>query len=250
MEIQIQQVILIFMRITAFIVLCPGISFKGIPNIFKIGIALSLTILVYSTVPEIVVVDNLLLFAILVIKEALFGLSIGFVTKLVFSTMEMAGQFIDFQVGFSMASVFDPSIGINASNYGRVYYWMSLCAFFLLDMHHRLIATLIQSFEYVPLTSVNIDGLTVGAVLNIFSRVFELAFNLAAPMIIVLLLTDVVLGVISRAVPQINVLMLGMPLKAMVSFLVSMVGLSWLLNSIGNIIQLMPDYIEGFINLM
>lgn len=250
MVIQIQKLILILLRITAFIVICPGFSFKSLPNIFKIGLASCLTFLVYMVIPELEIVDDMFFFAILALKETLFGLAIGFVTNMVFSAVEIAGQLVDFQVGFSMASVYDPSIGIKASNYGRLYYWMSICTFFILDLHHKLISTLIKSFEYVPINTIVFDGLSVNAILSIFSRVFELAINLAAPMIIVVLVTDVVLGVISKSVPQINVLILGMPLKAMVSFFAAMVSLSWLINAMGNIIQLIPGYLEGFMNLM
>jgi len=249
MVIQVQKLILILLRITAFIVVSPGFSFKGLPNIYKVALSAALTFLVYMSIPEVELIENMILFGIYAMKETLFGLAIGYVTKLVFSTMEIAGHLVDFQVGFSMASVYDPSMGIQASNYGRLYYWMSICIFFLLDIHHKVISTLIKSFEYVPLNTITFDGFSVEAILNIFSRVFELALNLAAPMIIVVLVTDVVLGVISRTVPSINVLILGMPLKALVSFLAAMVSLSWIMNSMGSIIQLIPGYLEGFINL-
>lgn len=249
MVIQVQKLILILLRITAFIVVSPGFSFKGLPNIYKVALSAALTFLVYMSIPEFVIIENMILFGIYAMKETLFGLAIGYVTKLVFSTMEIAGHLVDFQVGFSMASVYDPSMGIQASNYGRLYYWMSICIFFLLDIHHKVIGTLIKSFEYVPLNTITFDGINVEVILKIFSRVFELALNLAAPMIIVVLVTDVVLGVISRTVPSINVLILGMPLKALVSFLAAMVSLSWIMNSMGTIIQLIPGYLEGFINL-
>ncbi len=88
---------------------------------------------------------------------------------------------------------------------------------FLLDMHHKIIETLIKSFEYIPITTVGFDGFGVLSVITLFSKVFELAVNLAAPMIIVVLVIDAVLGIISKTVPQINVLMLGMPIKSMMS---------------------------------
>lgn len=249
MTIQLQGLILIFMRITAFIVICPGVSFKGIPSVLKIGISAALSFLVYGIMPELTHNENMYYFMFFAIKEVAFGLALGFVTNLIFTTMEIAGQLIDTQVGFSMASVYDPSMGINASNYGRLYYWLSICTFFLLDMHHMVIDTLIKSFEYIPVTTITFEPFSASVVLNIFIRVFELAINLAAPIIIVVLITDVVLGIISRTVPQINVLMLGMPLKAMVSFFAALISISWIMNSIGGIIQQIPGYLEGFISI-
>lgn len=249
MVIGVQKFILILIRITSFIVVCPGFSFKGLPNIFKIALATGFSFLVYTTTPDLELLGGMFEFFMLAIKESLFGLSLGYVTNLVFAAMEVAGQLIDFQAGFSMASVYDPSIGIKASNYGRLYYWMSICAFFLLDMHHKVISALISSFEYIPLGMITINGNNVEAILKVFSRIFETAVNLAAPVIIVVLVTDVVLAVISRTIPQINVLILGMPLKAMMSYFIVMISISWILSSMGNILQLIPGYLEGFIKL-
>lgn len=249
MIIQVQMLILILLRITSFIVICPAFSFKGLPNIFKVGLSSSLAFLVYIMIPEMEVTGGMFEFFMLAMKETMFGLALGYVTNLIFSTMEIAGQLMDFQVGFSMGAVYDPSLGIHASNYGRLYYWMAICAFFLLDMHHKVIGTLIKSFEYVPLSTITYESFSIGAIVKIFSRVFELALNLAAPMIIVVLVTDVVLAVISRTIPQINVLILGMPLKALISFVVVMISISFIMNSMGNIIHLIPGYLEGFIEM-
>lgn len=249
MVIQLQKLILILVRITAFFVICPGFSFKGLPNILKIAIAGSLSFMVYMVTPEIQIIDESLTFIILSIKETLFGLSMGYVTNLIFATMEIAGQLIDFQVGFSMASVYDASLGKTASNYGKIYYWLSICVFFMLNMHHKILETLLKSFEFVPLTTVSFIGFRLDSIIYIFSKVFELALSLAAPIIIVVLITDIILGVISKTVPQINVLMLGMPLKSMVSFVISLLTIFWIINTMGNIIQMMPGYLEGFMGL-
>jgi flagellar biosynthetic protein FliR len=240
---------MIFIRITAFIVICPGFSFKGLPNTFKIGFAISLTLIINSIIPEIDVIDNMFLFLLLNIKETILGLALGFVTNLIFSAAEIAGNLVDFQVGFSMASVYDPSVGTTAANYGKMYYWISISVFFMLDMHHKVITALVKSFDYIPLNTVSFNNYNAKAIVSLFSKVFELALNLGIPIIIVVLVTDIILGIISKTVPQINVLMLGMPVKAMVSFIITLLTLSWLINSMGNIMQLIPENIEGFMNL-
>ncbi len=249
MTFQLQKLIMIFIRITAFIVICPGFSFKGLPNTFKIGFAISLTLIINSIIPEIDVIDNMFLFLLLNIKETILGLALGFVTNLIFSAAEIAGNLVDFQVGFSMASVYDPSVGTTAANYGKMYYWISISVFFMLDMHHKVITALVKSFDYIPLNTVSFNNYNAKAIVSLFSKVFELALNLGIPIIIVVLVTDIILGIISKTVPQINVLMLGMPVKAMVSFIITLLTLSWLINSMGNIMQLIPENIEGFMNL-
>lgn len=249
MVIQIQKLILILVRITSFIVICPGFSFKGLPNTLKVALSVSLTMMVYAIVPDIETTESLLLLFMWTIKEVLFGLGMGYVTNMIFTTMEIAGQLVDFQVGFSMASVFDASIGKQASNYGRMYYWLTISTFFLLNMHHIVLEALIKSFDYIPLTLLNLGLFKVEGIVVLFSNIFELALNLAAPIIIVVLITDIVLGVISRTVPQINVLMLGMPLKSMVGFVITMFTLSYLMNSITNILEIMPENMLKFMQL-
>ncbi len=250
MIIQIEKLILILVRITSFMVVSPGFSFKGLPNMFKIGLSFSVSLVVYFAVPDLSLGGNFYLLITLAIKEALFGLSIGYITKLVFSAVEIAGHLIDFQVGFSMGQVYDPSMGASSSNYGRLLNWLALSVFFILNMHHYMIESLMKSFEYVPINSIAINQLGVQSVVSLFSHIFELGFNLAVPIIIVVLTTDMVLGIISRTVPQINVLMLGMPMKSMISFVFFMLISSWVLNSIGNIIGEIPGFIEGFIQSM
>lgn len=249
MIIQVQKLILIFMRITAFMVTSPGYSFRGIPNILKVAISGVVTIFIYMALIEIPFSVSAPEFVLLAIKETIFGLSIGFVTQMIFSAIEMAGNLIDFQVGFSMGSVYDPAMGTQASNYGRTYYWIGIAVFFLLDMHQIVLEMVIRSYDFIPIGFADIIKFNPEAIIVIFAKVFELSINLAAPMIITVLITDVVLGLISRTVPQINVFMLGMPMKSMVSFLVLLVSISWVMNSAGSVIGTIPKYIEGVMNL-
>ncbi len=249
MVIQIQKLVLILIRITAFIVVSPGFSFKGLPNTLKVAISVSLSMMVYSLIPDLPTTDSLFVLFMWAIKETLFGLGLGYVTSLIFTTMEIAGQLVDFQVGFSMASIYDASMGMQASYFGKIYYWITISVFFLLNMHHIMLETLIKSFEYIPLATIDIGAFKAEGIVVMFSNIFELALNLAAPIIIVVLITDIILGVISRTVPQINVLMLGMPLKTMVGFTITMFTLSYLMNSITNIVIIIPEYMYKFMQL-
>lgn len=250
MNIELQKAILILIRITTFIVISPAFSLRGLPNTMKIGLPSALTAFAYSSVVEFIPVANMFIFFTYAIKEALIGLAMGYVTNLVFTACEMAGQLIDFQVGFTMATVYDPITGNSVSNYGKAYYWIAIAALFLLDMHHYMIMGMIESFTLIPLGTYLVDGLEIEMIVNIFGAVFETALNFAAPMIIVLLVADAVLGIISRTVPQINVFMLGMPVKALVSFIVFLVSISFVLTRSGEIVGQIPQYFRGFINII
>lgn len=250
MIIQLQKLILIFLRISSFMVICPGFSFKGLPNTVKVALSIGFSMMVYTIIGELEIVDSYMLFFLLSIKEVFIGLILGYITKLIFAVIEMAGSLVDFQAGFTMGAVYDPSMGIRAANYGRLYYWLSICVFFIFNFHHRFIESIILSFRYIPLDTWNFAGFGTESIVKLFSMSFELAVNLAVPMIIVLLMVDMVLGIISKSVPQINVLMLGMPMKKMVSFLFTLIIMSWIMDSMSGIISMAPEYMESFYKML
>lgn len=249
MIIQLEKLLLILTRITSFIVITPGYSYKGIPNALKIGVSIAITMFAYMATPDFVSEGSVVLFMLMILREVFVGLALGFVSQVVFSVIEMAGNLIDFQAGFSMAAVYDPAMGAQASNYGRTYYYIAIAVFFLLNMHQVLMETILRSFKHIPLATPIIEGFGAEAVLVLFYRMFELGINLAAPMIITVLITDAVLGIVARTVPQINVFMLDMPMKSMVSFLVFMVSAAWVIKYAGSIIAQIPGYLQGFIEL-
>lgn len=246
-SLQIQTALLILMRISAFFITSPGFSMKGLPNTVKVGLSVGLTIAAYPVTAELTTEVSIQVFLVLVMKEVLLGLAIGFITKLLFSAIEMAGNFIDFQVGFQMGAVFDPALGVNSSYYGKIYYWLSICIFFITDLHHLVLKTVIKTFQSIPIESTNLGNFGVEGMVKLYLIIFESAINLAAPLMIVALFTEVILGLISRTVPQINVLILGMPLKIITSFIFILLLLPSISSNIQEILPMMIKYINEFI---
>ena len=230
---QVQSFLFVMARITAFIVVVPGFSHKSLPSTAKIAISLVLSWIVYSNIPETPIYEHTLLFMLGVVRETIIGLSMGFVGKLVFSAVEMAGQLIDFQVGYSMGAIYDPMSASMSSYFGRLFYWMGILVFFMLDLHHTMLLTLLDSFRSVPPGQIGFGTFELEGFLYVFSYAFKIAITIAAPMIIVMLVIDIVMGLISRTVPQINVFMLGMPLKSLIGMVMFLVLVSSFFNIIG-----------------
>lgn len=247
MQIQVQLFLLVFMRISSFFVVSPGFSLKGMPVWMKISLAAGIAVPVFSLAGSLTELLSVPQFALLGIKEILFGSAIGFVTKLFFTAVDIAGSFVDYQVGFSMAEVFDPSWGVSSSYFGKVYYWTAMSIFFLTDIHHLMIRLLVHSFELFPVSALAVGDFGVEGILKLFSATFEMAFQLAAPFIIVALLTEILLGVLSRTVPQINVLILSMPLKVLVALVFTLVFLPTLIRNTGNLFPEMLKSLGQFI---
>jgi len=243
----IQAIILIFCRIMAFVVLCPIFSQQNFPSLAKIVIGTALTILCLPSTAAITELSSLL-FAIVVLKEVLFGMAMGYLSQLVFTGVEIAGQLIDFQVGFSMAQAYDPTMQMSSSQYGKTYYWLTIAVFFALNLHHRLLSAMLLSFQVVPLGTIVIEGTTVEGVVKLFGQMMVMALNLAAPMIVALLLVDLVLGVISRSIPQINVLLMSLSMKTAISFVIFLMLLPNVVSFMGKQLPDAVGYVQEFIH--
>src|SRR5690554_1867194 len=180
------------------------------PNLVKIGFSLVFAYTLYLTMPlaSPLVYESILELLVLVIKEVAFGLALGFVVNLIFLSFQMAGQMVDFQIGFSMVSYYDSLSTTRVSIFGNIYQWLGLILFFVINGHHIMLYSFAQSFDLIPLAGLELASLDLKVVVNIFTKSFLTAFQIAIPIIFVILMTDAVIGLISRTVPQINILML------------------------------------------
>ena len=197
----------------------------------------------------IVIPEGLLEYFLLVIKESLFGLILGYVTTIILIGIQIGGQIIDFQGGFSVASTFDPMAGTTVSLYGRFYYWFGIITFFTINGHHYLFYSLIQSFELIPLSGFYNFNFDASSVISLFSESFLIAFQIAVPIVITIFLSDIVIGLLARTVPQLNVFILGLPLKVLIGFLTTIILLSSISNEIVYIIESIPGKVERILTL-
>lgn len=243
---------LILVRILSFMIASPLFSLKGMPNLIKIGFSLLLSYILYSVIPADLVEpsESLLAYGLLISKEVLFGLALGYVINLIFISIQMAGQMVDFQIGFSMATYYDPLSGGKVSLFGNMYYWIGMALFFAVNGHYYLIYSLVQSFELVPLTTLDVQAMNMRAIIDLFSGSFLIAFQIAVPIIIILLLVDVVMGLLARTVPQLNVLILGLPLKVLVGLLSTIVLLPALGNMMVYIIESLPHRVDELLKIL
>lgn len=230
----------------------PLFSIKGIPSLLKIGFSIILSYLLFMVIGDSVSIssESIIAYGIMILNEVLFGLALGFAVNLVFICIQMAGQMIDFQIGFSMAATYDPLTNNKVSLFGNMYYWVGMALFFAVNGHYYLIYSLAQSFELVPLNTLTFYELNVGSIIDLFSEGFLIAFQIAVPTIIILLLMDATMGLLARTVPQLNILMLGLPLKVLVGLLSTIVLLPALGYMMTNVIEALPYRINELLNII
>jgi|SRR5690625_222645 len=213
--------LLIFIRILSFFVMMPLFSYRTIPLPFKLGISFFLALITFYTVDQTGVdIDRLFIF--LVLKEALVGLCLGLLAYIILSAVQIAGGFIDFQMGFAIANVVDPQTGAQSPLIGQYFYMIALLFLLSVNGHHLLIDGIFYSYEYIPLqTFIPFTDESIGKfMIHSFNHMFLFAFQIAIPLVGSLFLVDVALGIIARTVPQLNVFVVGLPLKIFVSFTV------------------------------
>lgn len=208
-------ILLIFARMLSFVSVAPFYSIGNLPPLFKGAFGLGLAILLYPIIPLPELADlQLFTFVVLLIGEVVVGLILGFTASLIFSAIRIAGQLLDIQIGLSMAAIFDPQSESQNTLLSQFIYSLAVLLYMLIDGHHQLLQSLTKSYELIPLTSFElINNKALWQLIEIFTGIFVLALKIAGPVFAVLIIIDISLGLVARTVPQLNVFMLGFPLK-------------------------------------
>ncbi|TXK81960.1 flagellar biosynthetic protein FliR [Paenibacillus sp. N3.4] len=246
--------LLIFCRITSFFVVVPILSSKNVPMMFKIGLSVFISFIIFSTMAlnKPIPIDGE--YILLIIREMLIGVLLGFLGYLFFTVVQTAGSFMDMQIGFSMASVIDPLTGASSPMLGNLKYMIAVLLFLSFDGHHFLIRAIIDSYRWVPLDNQLFAHIYNGQISDFLfrslSKMFYLSFQLAAPIVAALFLTDLGLGLLTRVAPQFNIFVIGAPLKMMLGFFLLVILFPELNSQFQNLFATIFDYMEKLLQLI
>lgn len=219
----ILSVALLTVRLTLALALSPALSAYGVPATVRIALTLALATLTFAyrtPLPEAAVwaADPGLLIAPVLI-ECIVGALLGLGVHLVLAALALAGRLMDVQIGFAMGSVFDPVTRTGSNVIGSITTLLGITLLVASDAHLQLAQLLSQSIDAFPLGRLPPLNDPMRLMLAA-GTMFTLGLSLAAPVAVALLLTDLAIGVASRNMPQINVLVLALPVKVTVAFLV------------------------------
>lgn len=231
--------LLVLVRITGMFFMSPIFGRGNLPSYFKIGFSFMFSIIVAQSIPvvDLSVYTTLASYVFLIGKELLIGIMLGFISYLVFSSIYIAGQMIDMRIGFGMVSVFDPLSNIQIPITADFYAIIATLMMLVTDSHHLLIRAMVESFTLLPIGEAQFSGVLLKQVVDLFTQVFLLGFKIAAPVTAVILITDLSLGIISKSMPQLNVFMLGMPIKIILGLSVILITLTAFRGVVNVIIQ-------------
>lgn len=206
--------LLIFTRVAGFISLLPFFGWQGIPVLVRVFFSFVLAVLLaLNWEGQLVLPRTDLEFIILLGRELLVGVLLGFFVYLFLSVFLMAGQFMDHKAGLMMGGTFDPLFGGQVTIIGQFFYLLAVVFYLTINGHHLLFLSFWESLTVMPLAGPFVPAATILEVVQTFASIFMLAFQIAAPVVVVLWIMDLALGFVAKTVPQIHVFIVGLPLK-------------------------------------
>lgn len=212
---QAEIFILILLRVSAMIIMIPILGDRMIPVRIKAGLSLLITFLIFpflQTAPWRLSSD---IFSLVfrMAGEIIIGVMIGFVGRLIFDGIQLAGQLIGFQMGFSIVNVIDPVNNEQVSIIAQFQYLIAMLIFLIMNGHHIFLYAIAESFTIIPPLGFHFSGGLMQLLLVFVKNMLEVSIKTGAPIIAVLLFLSVGMGLVARTVPQINIFIVGFPLQ-------------------------------------
>lgn len=230
----------VLVRISSMVAVAPVFGAAQVPAQVKIGLSLIVSLVLLPVAePSLSVTPPNTFFALVapISGQAVIGLALGFIVSLTLVAVQLAGSLLDLQIGFSLAQVLNPLIGEMVTPVAQFEYLYALLLFLLANGHYMLLSALARSFAALPVSSMDMGG---GSLLHFISdatfATLVSGIRIAAPAAGVLLVMDVTLAFLARAVPQMNVFFVGMPAKVLVGLALVVVVLPFTAYLVGQMI--------------
>ena len=214
--------LLILVRVTCFVYVAPLLGQQGIPNQIKIGFSFFVSLLLYNVVdrPELTYA-SVVGYAVVVIKEGITGLLIGYAASICNSIVLFAGNIIDMDIGLSMSTEFNQDMGTETTLTGNLYYYLVQLLLITSDFYTYLVRAVTDSFSVIPIAHQKFawDHL-LSAITRYMGDSFIIGLRIFLPFFACIMVLNCVLGIMARVAPQMNMFSIGMQLKILVGFVV------------------------------
>ncbi|WP_298036603.1 flagellar biosynthetic protein FliR [uncultured Desulfuromonas sp.] len=209
-------------RVGALMATLPVFGSGTAPVRVRIGLAVFMALLVFPVVEGYLPPPDFGpgTLAVLVVSETLLGVMVGFTARLVFTAVELGGTIIGYQMGFAAANVYDPQNQRQVSLVSQFQNILAILIFLALDVHHLFLRAIVRSYDFLSPGQLDLGGGAVPFLMGLAGQMFSLGVQFSAPILAVLLLSGLVLGILARVFPQLNVFLLSFPLNIGISLLV------------------------------
>ncbi len=222
---EINSFALVLARLAGIFSAIPLFGGERVPRTIRVALVLAMTLALYpvlrAEIPQLPA-DTLSL-VIHVMREVMIGVSLGLLSKIIFAAVEFCGQLVGMQMGFSMSSLFDPSMG-QVPLLATFQTLLAMLLFLTFEIHHVFIRAMVESYRVIPPGAWHMSGGLMKYFITLTTGMFILGVKLAAPVMVAILAANVAMGIMARSFPQMNIFMISMPLHIGLGLLV--LGLS------------------------
>lgn len=209
---------LLLVRPGALIAAAPPFGGLYTPATVKVGLSVVLAVVLAPMVQVPAELGSAAL-ALVVARELVIGVALAMAIRVLLAGAELAGQLAGFQLGFAYAATVDPQTGARNNIVASIYANLALVVFVGLNAHHVLLRGLAASYAAIPVGLGGVDGQMAAVVAQMLGAVFVIGMQLAAPVVIVLLIVELAIGLLTRSVPSLNVMVIGFPLRLLAGLL-------------------------------
>ena len=199
----------------------PFFNGRIIPVLIKIGLSLIISIILFPVIDIRILEfpDTLFEMMRLIISELIIGMLLGLMVQMVFEAVRIMGQLVGFQTGFAITNILDPQSGIQVSILANMAYLTAIVLFLILNGHHILLNAIRESFEIINVGSLSLKGQIFREIIQRSGEMFIIALKLGSPAIAALLFTMVAFGLITKLMPQMNIMIVAFPVKIVIGLL-------------------------------
>lgn len=230
----------------------PFFSARNVPGQWKVGFILLLTLFGWNVglTGAYQPPDHVINLILVLINELLIGIVLALVSQFFFASIQLAGQIIDTQMGFGIMNVVDPLSGTQSPLLGNFKYIIAMLVLLQIDGHHLFLQALFDTYLFIPIGGFIIGDEVIKNLIFLFGNIFSTGFKLALPIVGSLIITDLIMGIMSRTVPQMNIFMVGMPAKIILGFGVLMAVIPLYIYLLNALIERLFKEIYQLIRLM
>ncbi len=244
--------LLVLGRVSGILAATPMFGGKLVPNRIKAALAFALALVLFpALVPQLSnVPTDLISFGLLMVKEALIGISLGLLSQIIFAAVEFSGLIVSTQMGLSIALQFDPTLGMQVASLSIFQNLLAMLLFLSLGAHHIYFSAIIESYQLLPVGQWHMSGELLTFFTKTVSGIFILGIKLAAPVMAALLAVTVMLGIMARVFPQMNIFMVSMPLSIGLGFLFLGLSIMAFVSTLEKAFGVIPTQIRTLMKLL
>jgi flagellar biosynthetic protein FliR len=202
-------------RLTGLMLFAPFFGSSVIPARVKAVFVIALTALLFPSVEHAIVVPTLAGWPMLIVTEFLIGTGMGIATNIVFDAVQLSGQVLGVQMGYSLVNILDPQSQVDTTVVAVFYQSIVMLLFLRMDVHYWLLRAVGNSFLYLPPGTAHLNALFTREVFQVAGDIFGLGVQIAAPVLSATLAADIVLGLLGKASPQMPLMLLGPAVKSL-----------------------------------